>query len=191
MSRPDTDLLQDIADAIRSIRSHLQHGPISVEIVMDAVAMRLLEIGEAVKGLSQEATATEAEVDWRGIAGMRDFVAHRYIRHKPRDHSTHDRQAPPALVRRRESDPDALEHDRGLGRERPQCCPHRRELVVCAPCPRPPRHPRQDVDVVGSVTSDRPSRHRVILADHLSDRRRREPGSPPPQRSLEEVRCVG
>ena len=83
MSRPDTDLLQDIADAIRSIRSHLQHGPISVEIVMDAVAMRLLEIGEAVKGLSQEATATEAEVDWRGIAGMRDFLAHHYFATNP------------------------------------------------------------------------------------------------------------
>ena len=34
---------------------------------MDALAMRLLEIGEAVQGLRQEATATEAEVDWRSI----------------------------------------------------------------------------------------------------------------------------
>ena len=32
-------LLDDIAAAITSIRSHLQHGPITVEIVMDAVAM--------------------------------------------------------------------------------------------------------------------------------------------------------
>lgn len=42
MSRSDGDLLNDIADAITSIESHLRHGPISVEIVMDAVAMRLL-----------------------------------------------------------------------------------------------------------------------------------------------------
>lgn len=53
MSRSDADLLDDIAAAITSIHSHLRHGPISTEIVMDAVAMRLLEIGEAVKALSQ------------------------------------------------------------------------------------------------------------------------------------------
>ncbi len=52
MSRSDDELLDDIAAAITSIHSHLQHGPISVESVMDAVAMRLLEIGEAVKALS-------------------------------------------------------------------------------------------------------------------------------------------
>lgn len=31
---------------------------------MDAVAMRPLEIGEAVKGLSPEVTATEADIPW-------------------------------------------------------------------------------------------------------------------------------
>ncbi|MGH3504166.1 MAG: HepT-like ribonuclease domain-containing protein [Nocardioidaceae bacterium] len=75
MSRSDADLLDDIAAAIRSIYSHLEHGPISVEIVMDAVAMRLLEIGEAVKALSPEITATEPDIKWRDIAGMRDFLA--------------------------------------------------------------------------------------------------------------------
>lgn len=73
MSRYDADLLDDIAAAIASIHSHLQHGPISVEIVMDTVAMRLLEIGEAVKALSPEITATEPDIKWRDIAGMRDF----------------------------------------------------------------------------------------------------------------------
>ena len=83
MSRPDSARLDDIADAIVSIRSHLEHGPISVEIVLDAVAMRLLEIGEAVKGLSPELTATEPDIDWRGIAGMRDFLAHHYFATRP------------------------------------------------------------------------------------------------------------
>ena len=69
MSRSDGDALDDIAAAITSIRSHLQHGPISVEIVMDAVAMRLLEIGEAVKALSTETTDTEPQIRWREIAG--------------------------------------------------------------------------------------------------------------------------
>lgn len=62
MSRFDADRLDDIATAIPSIRSHLEHGPISVDIVIDAVAMRLLEIGEAVKGISPELTATEPDI---------------------------------------------------------------------------------------------------------------------------------
>lgn len=83
MSRSDADLLDDIATAITSIHSHLQHGPISVEIVMDAVAMRLLEIGEAVKVLSLRITATEPDIRWRDIAGMRDFLAHHYFATNP------------------------------------------------------------------------------------------------------------
>jgi len=62
-----------------AIRSHLQYGPLSVEIVMDAVAMRLLEIGEAVKSLSSEATSAEPDIPWRSIARMRDFLAHHYF----------------------------------------------------------------------------------------------------------------
>lgn len=83
MSRYDADLLDDIAAAITSIHSHLQHGPISVEIVRDAVAMRLLEIGEAVKALSPEITATQPDIKWRDIAGMRDFLAHHYFATNP------------------------------------------------------------------------------------------------------------
>lgn len=50
---------------------------------MDAVAMRLLEIGEAVKALSTDLTDTEPEVKWRDIAGMRDFLAHHYFATNP------------------------------------------------------------------------------------------------------------
>lgn len=83
MSRGDAHRLDDIAAAITSIHSHLQHGPISVAIVMDAVAMRLLEIGEAVKGISPELTATEPDIQWSAIAGMRDFLAHHYFATNP------------------------------------------------------------------------------------------------------------
>jgi uncharacterized protein with HEPN domain len=83
VSRPDADRLDDIASAITSIRSHLRHGPISVEIVMDAVAMRLLEIGEAVKGISPGLTATEPDVQWSDIAGMRAILAHHYFATNP------------------------------------------------------------------------------------------------------------
>lgn len=83
MSRADDELLDDIAAALTSIHSHLQHGPISIEIVLDAVAMRLLEIGEAVQSLSAGITSTEPEIKWRDIAGMRDFLAHHYFATNP------------------------------------------------------------------------------------------------------------
>lgn len=41
--------------------------------------MRLTEIGEAVKALSPELTATEPQVPWRQVARMRDHLAHRYF----------------------------------------------------------------------------------------------------------------
>lgn len=63
MSRSDADRLDDIAGAIAAISSHLKRGPISDDLAMDAVAMRPLELGEAVKGLSPELTATEPDVD--------------------------------------------------------------------------------------------------------------------------------
>lgn len=83
MSRFDEDRLEDITEAIVAIRSHLEQGPISVEIVMDAVAMRLLEIGEAVKRLSPESTGAEPEIPWSDIAGLRDVLAHHYFASSP------------------------------------------------------------------------------------------------------------
>lgn len=83
MKRTDDELLEDIEDAISSIHSHLDHGSIRLQIVMDAVAMRLLEIGETVKQLSPQITATEPSIKWREIAGMRDFLAHHYFDTSP------------------------------------------------------------------------------------------------------------
>ncbi len=83
MKRSDADALDDIAHAIDAIRAHLQHGPLSIEIVLDAVAMRLLEIGETVNGLDVGLTAAEPDIPWKAIAGMRDFLAHHYSRPAP------------------------------------------------------------------------------------------------------------
>lgn len=62
MSRSDDEILDDVMAAIESIHSHLQHGPITVEIVMEAVALRLLEIGEAVEGLNSSLVAKEPDI---------------------------------------------------------------------------------------------------------------------------------
>ena len=51
MSYRDRQLLADIQAAIDAIGSHLQRGDLSDGLVFDAVRIRLLEIGEAVKAL--------------------------------------------------------------------------------------------------------------------------------------------
>ena len=44
----------------------------------NAIALCLLQIGELVKNLSQEFTASHANIPWRAIRGMRNVVAHEY-----------------------------------------------------------------------------------------------------------------
>jgi uncharacterized protein with HEPN domain len=71
--------LADIQAAIDAIRSHLQRGDLSDGLVFDAVRIRLLEIGEAVKALPAELLDTQPGIPWSQIARMRDHLAHRYF----------------------------------------------------------------------------------------------------------------
>jgi len=78
--------LADIQAAIDAIGSHLQRGDLSDALVFDAVRIRLLEIGEAVKALPAEMLNSQPSIPWSQIARMRDHLAHRYF----------DSQLPPA-----------------------------------------------------------------------------------------------
>jgi uncharacterized protein with HEPN domain len=71
--------LADIQAAVDAIRYHLQRGDLSDGLVFDAVRIRLLEIGEAVKALPTELLDTEPAIPWRQVARMRDHLAHRYF----------------------------------------------------------------------------------------------------------------
>jgi uncharacterized protein with HEPN domain len=71
--------LADIQAAIDAIRSHLRRGDLSDSLVYDAVRIRLVEIGEAVKTLPEDLLATQPSIPWRQIARMRDHLAHRYF----------------------------------------------------------------------------------------------------------------
>ena len=71
--------LADIQAAIDAIRSHLQRGTLADGLVFDAVRIRLLEIGEAVKALPGELLDTQPGIPWSQIARMRDHLAHRYF----------------------------------------------------------------------------------------------------------------
>jgi uncharacterized protein with HEPN domain len=79
LSRRDRQRLEDIVVAIDAIRSHLERGDLHDGLVFDAVRVRLIEVGEAVKALSQELLAHEPTLPWAQIAGMRDRLAHRYF----------------------------------------------------------------------------------------------------------------
>ena len=86
MSRFDGQRLEDILAAIDAIRGHLDRGDLSDGLIFDAVRVRLIEIGEAVKALPTDLVATEPEIPWNEIARnarparsslLRHFARHR------------------------------------------------------------------------------------------------------------------
>jgi uncharacterized protein with HEPN domain len=64
---------------IDAIHAHLERGDLHDGLVFDAVRVRLIEIGEAVKALPAQLLASEPALPWAQIAGMRDRLAHRYF----------------------------------------------------------------------------------------------------------------
>lgn len=103
MSRRDVERLQDILDAINAIRSHLRRGNLSDGLIFDAVRARLIEIGEAVKGLPDDVLASEPALPWSAIARMRDRLAHHYfdtLHSHVAGTVTHDLEPLEAAVRR-------------------------------------------------------------------------------------------
>lgn len=79
MTYRERQRLADIQAAIDAIGSHLQRGDLSDDLVFDAVRIRLLEIGEAVKALPAEMLSSQPGIPWAQIARMRDHLAHRYF----------------------------------------------------------------------------------------------------------------
>lgn len=79
MSRHDSDRLADILEAIDTIRRHVRRGDLADGLVYDAVRVRLIEIGEAVKALPADVLTSEPGIPWRDVAAMRDRLAHRYF----------------------------------------------------------------------------------------------------------------
>lgn len=79
MSRHTRQRLLDVLAALDAIDSHTRRGELSDGLVFDAVRVRLIEIGEAVKELPAEVLMTEPQLPWSEIARMRDHLAHRYF----------------------------------------------------------------------------------------------------------------
>jgi uncharacterized protein with HEPN domain len=79
VSRLDRQRLVDVLAALDAIAGHVRRGGLDDGLVFDAVRIRLLEIGEAVKALSVDVVAREPSVPWSEVARMRDHLAHRYF----------------------------------------------------------------------------------------------------------------
>ena len=79
MTRHEQQRLDDITAAIDAIRNHLTRGGLADGLIFDAVRVRLIEVGEAVKALPRDFLAEEDAIPWDQIAGMRDRLAHRYF----------------------------------------------------------------------------------------------------------------
>ena len=79
MSRHDDQRLADILASADAIADHIRRGGLDDGLVYDAVRIRLIEIGEAVKSIDPALLAHEPDIPWIDIACMRNHLAHRYF----------------------------------------------------------------------------------------------------------------
>ena len=81
MSREERERLHDILEAIDAVRGHAAVSDNSPpQLVRDAILYRLVIIGEAAKFLPEEVRVRQPQINWRGIAGLRDLLTHEYFR---------------------------------------------------------------------------------------------------------------
>jgi uncharacterized protein with HEPN domain len=83
MSRNLNLYLEDILGAIRKIHDYTSAMDFERfcqdERTVDAVIRNLMVIGEAVKNIPDDVRQMEPSIEWRKIAGLRDFAAHAYF----------------------------------------------------------------------------------------------------------------
>ena len=79
MKRRDRERIDDVEVALIAIGSHLARGGLDDGLVFDAIRIRFIEIGEAVKGIDGALLNVAPEIPWQEIAGMRDRPTHHYF----------------------------------------------------------------------------------------------------------------
>lgn len=77
--RSDRQRLDDVIGAAAAITAHMARGNLDDGLIFDAVRVRIIEIGEAVKDIDPDLLATEPGIPWRDVARMRDHLAHSYF----------------------------------------------------------------------------------------------------------------
>lgn len=79
MNRPARERFGDIEAACEAIKHYLTRDGADEDMVFDAIRVRLIEIGEAVKDIDPALLVTEPGIPWTDISRMRDQLAHRYF----------------------------------------------------------------------------------------------------------------
>lgn len=79
MNRPARERFGDIEAVCEAIKQYLTRDGADEDMVFDAIRVRLIEIGEAVKDIDPSLLVTEPGIPWTDISRMRDQLAHRYF----------------------------------------------------------------------------------------------------------------
>lgn len=79
MSRRDATRIDDILLALDAIERHLKRGTLADDLIFDAIRIRFIEIGEAVKSIDPSLLRTEPEIPWSEVAKLRDKLTHHYF----------------------------------------------------------------------------------------------------------------
>ena len=82
MTPRDREILRRIVeciDAVEGYTARVGANWADDDMAVDAIAKRVEEIGEVAKRLTPDALATMPGVDWRGVKGIRDVMAHDYL----------------------------------------------------------------------------------------------------------------
>lgn len=81
MTPRDREALERIVECIEMIDGYVARGGEAWsddDMVVDAVAKRLEEIGEVAKRVNLATLERMPAVDWRGLKGIREVIAHDY-----------------------------------------------------------------------------------------------------------------
>ncbi len=83
MSRSWELFLRDMLEAAQKVVRYSSEGEMddffADEMAYDATLRNLEIVGEAAKNIPEEIRQRFPEVDWRGVAGLRDVLAHAYF----------------------------------------------------------------------------------------------------------------
>ncbi len=73
------DRLDDVIGACEAIGRYVDDDQLPEDLVHDAVRMRLVEIGEAVRVLPSSLTAGEPSIPWARVADLGERLTRRYF----------------------------------------------------------------------------------------------------------------